>query len=122
MNNASIFYVFFGGGIGSVLRFFIGWMMALKNFNPIFSTLIANIIASVLIAIAIAISSNDKNSTSQFFWATGFCGGLSTFSTFSFQSYQFAQQHQWGWLAFNIISNIALTFLAVWVGLKLTNS
>ncbi|MFM2048785.1 MAG: hypothetical protein RI955_1333 [Bacteroidota bacterium] len=119
--NLSIVYVFVGGGIGSVLRFFIGWLIALKNFNPIFSTLIANIIASILIAIVCTISFNDKNSTTQIFWATGFCGGLSTFSTFSFQSYQLFEQQQWGWLAFNVSSNLILTFLAIWVGMKIVN-
>ncbi|MFM2225722.1 MAG: hypothetical protein RJA07_1924 [Bacteroidota bacterium] len=121
MNNLAILYVFVGGGIGSVLRFCIGWLIALKNFNPIFSTLIANIIASILIAIVCTISFNDKNSATQIFWATGFCGGLSTFSTFSFQSYQLFEQQQWGWLAFNVSSNLILTFLAIWVGMKMAN-
>lgn len=121
MNNSSILYVFIGGGMGSVLRFLIGWVISLKNIQPIFSTLIANVIASVLIALICTISFNDKNSLLQIFWATGFCGGLSTFSTFSFQSYQFIQNQQWGWLAFNIASNILLTFLAVFVGIKLAN-
>lgn len=121
MNNLSILYVFIGGGIGFVLRFLIGWLISLKNIQPIFSTLIANIIASVLIALICTISFNDKNSSVQIFWATGFCGGLSTFSTFSFQSYQFIQNQQWGWLLFNIVSNILLTILAVWIGIKLAN-
>lgn len=121
MNSVSIIYVFVGGGIGSILRFLIGWFISFKNIQPIFATLFANVLASILIAVVCIISLNNKNSTTQIFWATGFCGGLSTFSTFSFQSYQFIQNQQWGWLAFNIASNIVLTFLAVWIGMKLGN-
>jgi fluoride exporter len=120
--NLTMLYVFIGGGIGSVLRFLIGWLITFKNFNPIFSTLISNVLASVLIAIICTITFNDKNSTTQIFWTTGFCGGLSTFSTFSFQSFQLFQQQQWSWLAFNVVSNLILTFLAVWIGYKMANS
>jgi fluoride exporter len=121
MNFSAVFFVFIGGGIGSVLRFAISWWMNFKNYNSIFATLISNIIASILIAFVISLSIQNKNSNTQLFWAVGFCGGLSTFSTFSLQSVQLFQTQQYAWLAFNITANLLLTFLAVGVGLKLVS-
>jgi CrcB protein len=119
MNFSALLFVFIGGGIGSMLRFVVSWWMSLKNYNSIFATLISNVIASIIIALLVSSCIQNKNSTTQLFWAIGFCGGLSTFSTFSLQSFQLFQTQQWAWLTFNIIANLFLTFLAVWVGLLL---
>jgi CrcB protein len=121
MNFSALLFIFIGGGIGSVLRFAISWWMNFKNYNSIFATLISNIIASILIAFVISLSIENKNSNTQLFWAVGFCGGLSTFSTFSLQSVQLFHTQQYAWLAFNITANLLLTFLAVGVGLKLVS-
>ncbi|MEY2830488.1 MAG: hypothetical protein RIQ33_2346 [Bacteroidota bacterium] len=117
MNFSALLFVFIGGGIGSMLRFVVSWWMSLKNYNSIFATLISNVIASIIIALLVSSSIQNKNSSTQLFWAIGFCGGLSTFSTFSLQSFQLFQTQQWAWLAFNIIANLFITLLAIWVGL-----
>ena len=113
-----LFLVFVGGGMGSVARFLLGYLFAWQKLNGIFATLTANVISCIIIALVMAESFSTKNNMTQTFWAIGICGGLSTFSTFSWQNWQLIQNHNCGMLVFNICSNLLLTFLAIWIGLK----
>ncbi len=112
--------VFIGGGIGSVVRFLLGYFFAQQKINGIYSTLTANVFSCVIIAVVMAESFSLKNNQAQTFWAVGICGGLSTFSTFSWQNWQLMQNQQWGLLSFSLFSNILFTLLAIFIGLKLT--
>ena len=49
----------------------------------------------------------------------GFCGGFTTFSTFSWQTLEQMQKGQWGAAAANVLLSVSLCLLAVWLGFKL---
>jgi CrcB protein len=117
----NILLVFIGGGIGSVIRFLLGYFFGLQKYHQIYSTLFANVLSCVIIALVMSQNNSFKNSNVQAFWAIGLCGGLSTFSTFSWQNWQLINSNQWLFLSFNILSNIALTILAIGVGLKISS-
>ncbi len=117
-----IILVFLGGGIGSVIRFLLGYLFSLKKLDGIYATLSANVMSCVIIALVLAEVIENKNTNTQIFWAVGFCGGLSTFSTFSWQNWQLAQTQQWSMLAFNILANLLLTIAAIWLGLKCSSA
>ncbi len=114
--------IFIGGGIGSVFRFLLGYLFSIKKMNSIFATLSANLISCIIIALVLAEAVENKNTNTQIFWAVGFCGGLSTFSTFSWQNWQLAQNQQWSMLAFNVIANLILTIVAIGLGLKFSSA
>lgn len=87
--------VFIGGGLGSVVRFLIGKEI-LARYTTVFpwATLGVNILASVLLGIMVAVFHRKPENTQ---WAlvlvgTGFCGGLSTFSTFSYENFSLIQK------------------------------
>jgi len=109
MNGITLALIFLGGGIGSVLRYIIGIPFKQWNISLPVGTLIANLTAAVIIAITFALANKSNISPrTLFFLTTGLCGGLSTFSTFSFETVQLFQQQQFGWAIANIlISNIA---------------
>jgi CrcB protein len=46
----------------------------------------------------------------------GVCGGFTTFSSFSLQTLNLAQDGEAGWAAFNVLVSIALCLLGVWLG------
>ena len=117
-----IVLVFIGGGIGSVIRFLLGYLFSIKKMNGIFATLSANVISCIIIAFVLAEVIENKNSNTQIFWAVGFCGGLSTFSTFSWQNWQLVQTQQWSILVVNIVANLLLTIAAIWLGLKFSSA
>jgi len=54
---------------------------------------------------------NDKiqgNPNLKIFILTGICGGLSTFSTFSFETFELLKQQQYFWAGSNILLSLVL--------------
>ena len=72
----------FGGFIGSVARYFFGYIPVFANLAFPVSTLLVNFIGSFLIGI---INSSAIDFKLNLFFKIGFCGGLTTFSTFSLE-------------------------------------
>lgn len=74
----SVFAITFGGFFGAILRFAISQTFKKTRSFPI-GTIIANGLASFLLGIFISF---EYDQTLYSFFVIGFCGGLSTFSTF----------------------------------------
>ena len=72
-----------GGFLGSIARFGVG-LGTIRLFEDRFyiGTMSVNLIGSLLIGVLFALISKQQNHISLFL-VTGFCGGFSTFSTFS---------------------------------------
>ena len=80
--------VFFGGGLGSLCRYGIGKWMDTWTWNIPMGTFAANMLACLILGLVMGqmMIKNDFPSSYKLFLATGFCGGFSTFSTFSFEN------------------------------------
>jgi len=76
--------VFFGGGLGSAARFLVAKWLNGPHWLP-FGTLITNIAACFLLGSLVALADQKLllNPYTRLFFTVGFCGGFSTFSTFS---------------------------------------
>lgn len=109
MNWITVALIFVGGGIGSVLRFLIGLSFKQTNISLPIGTLLANLTAAAIIGITFVFANKTNLSPrTLFFLTTGLCGGLSTFSTFSWETVQLFQQQQFGWAVINIlVTNLA---------------
>ena len=86
MKGYDIILVFVGGGVGSTLRFLLGrWVNALHGHHFPFGTLSVNIVACLLLGFVVGIADHREliSPAARLFWTVGFCGGFSTFSTFS---------------------------------------
>lgn len=77
-----------GGAIGSVARFLITLLMTRLFPNPFpYGTLTANLIGCLTIGILMALfSTKIEHPEMKLFFTTGMMGGLTTFSTFSYES------------------------------------
>lgn len=106
--------VFLGGGSGSVLRYLIGW--SFKKMGPTWAfpvhTLASNVLACLIFALVLVLSKN-KGTESHALLLAGFCGGLSTFSSFSYETNQLMGT-QPALALLNIGVSVALCLLIFW--------
>lgn len=114
-------YIFLGGGIGSVLRFYgsaftQNW---LKWHTFPFGTLFVNTIGCLLIGLFSAYFIKNDPQGLKFLFITGFCGGFTTFSTFSYETVILWQNQNYTTLFFYLILSLALGILATILGLQL---
>ena len=117
----AIALVFIGGAIGSLWRFWWSGLIA-RRFGETFpvGTLVVNITASVVLGLVsgvLAHMSNHELATGlQQLLAVGVCGGLSTFSSFSLQTWNLLLERRWFAAALNIVLSTALCFAGVAIG------
>lgn len=112
--------VFIGGGLGSMCRYGIAhWMTAHKLDFP-WATLIANALACVVLGILLGLQiKNSVSDTHKFLLMTGFCGGFSTFSTFSAETFQLIQAQQTGAALANVGLSLFICLVCIFLGTKI---
>ncbi|MCU6679855.1 fluoride efflux transporter CrcB [Leclercia tamurae] len=113
--------VFIGGGTGSVVR----WLLSMR-LNPLhqqipFGTLTANLIGAFIIGLGLAWFNRMTHIDPvwKLLITTGFCGGLTTFSTFSAEVVFLLQDGRAAWallnIAVNLLGSLMMTALAFWL-------
>lgn len=116
-----VLLVFFGGGLGSVLRFIISkWLNTPQSGFP-YGTFLVNILGSLIIGVilGLAVKNNSLNTSQTLLLATGFCGGFTTFSTFAYENQAFLKLGDFTSFAIYTIGSLVVGFLAVFAGLYL---
>ena len=79
---SKLFFVFVGGGIGSVLRYGTNSILNLFAIGQL-GTLFVNVFGSFMFGILVSIG-EDRSEYFNLFLLTGLLGGFTTFSQFSF--------------------------------------
>lgn len=119
MNFPALVWIALGGAVGSVARAVVGWSLPARFPWP---TLLVNVTGSLLIGWLMArLGPLDSGAAASLrhLLVVGFCGGFTTFSTFSWQTLEQMQKGQWGAAATNVLLSVALCLLAVWLGFRL---
>jgi fluoride exporter len=109
----NVLLVFAGGGIGSVLRYLIGVSFRRSITGLPMATLLSNVTACVVFAGVVAYfnSRGGVSSNLRLLLLTGFCGGLSTFSSFGFETYTLLKEGMLMWATANILISTGLCLL-----------
>ncbi|MDC9593113.1 fluoride efflux transporter CrcB [Xenorhabdus sp. IM139775] len=104
----NIIAVFIGGGLGSLLR----WFISLRLNNPsspiAVGTLTVNCIGAFIIGLGLAYFSKATHLDPvwRLMLTTGFCGGLTTFSTFSAEVIYLLLAGKTDWALFSMLANV----------------
>lgn len=120
--NRIILLVGIGGFIGSVSRYYS--QQIITRFFPSslpFGTLAINVAGCFLIGVIYAFSEKGNILTPEWrlFLATGFCGGFTTFSTFSFESIQLINDGEWLYVSLYVTFSVFIGFIATYLGMSL---
>ncbi|MFV3411320.1 fluoride efflux transporter CrcB [Pseudomonas nitroreducens] len=115
----SILAVSLGAALGALLRWVLGLKLntLLPSMPP--GTVVANLLGGYIIGAAIAFFANSPGLAPE--WRlliiTGFCGGLTTFSTFSAEVVVLLQQGRLAWAMGTIATHLAGSLLMTLAGL-----
>lgn len=120
----NIILVLLGGGIGSVIRYLLSYFFNKyqTTFFP-WPTFIANSLGCFLIGLFFdyTLKNNAQSETLKLLLITGFCGGFTTFSTFSLENLQLIQNQNYTLAISYTISSLLIGTIAVFLGFKFFN-
>ena len=123
----SFFYVFIGGGLGSIFRFAISKLISITKGGVPWPTIVANLTGCFLIGLLLGwvIKNNGEKSELYFLLIVGFCGGLTTFSAFSNEGLLFLKSADYSnfliYLVSSVVGGITLVGLGYYI-FRLVNS
>jgi CrcB protein len=117
----SYLWIAIGGALGSVGRYWCSGVVArLIGETFPFGTLIVNVLGSFVIGFFATLTGPDGRvfvgSTGRQFVMVGICGGYTTFSSFSLQTLELAQDGEWLYAGANVVTSVVLCLIAVWLG------
>ena len=117
----SYFWIFLGGGLGSIARFAASGLIA-RHFGETFpwGTLLVNVSGSFIIGFFSTFTDSEGRwlvspSVRQFVMI-GICGGYTTFSSFSLQTLNLVRDGEWFRAGANSMLSFVLCMIAVWCG------
>ena len=117
------FIVFIGSGIGGSLRY---WLSSLihKYAPPYFpfGTFVINILGSLILGWMIfGLDEKDLiNPSLKLFIGIGFCGGFTTFSTFSLETFNLMKNGEILLAGLNILLSVIISLIGIYIAYLLT--
>jgi fluoride exporter len=119
-NVFSFVLVFIGGGLGSVLRYFISLNLATFQQRFPLATLVSNGLACFILGCLLGLQmEGNLSDQKKLLFATGFCGGFSTFSTFTAETWQIAQGGNVVYAVLNVVGSLVVCFFCLFLGIKI---
>lgn len=118
--------VFVGGGVGSLARYVAGRLIPATLTGAPFpnAILVVNVVASFILGAVVGwVVNRSAGEEARLLIGVGFCGGLSTFSSFSYDTVVLLQNGRMMAALLNITLNVVICLLAsfggLWLGQKL---
>lgn len=118
-------FAFLSVGLGAALGAWLRWGLGIL-LNPLFptlplGTLAANLTGGLLMGLAMGAFAHYQAMPPEvrLFIATGFLGGLTTFSTFSAEASTLLLRQQYAWFAAHVLLHVAGSLTATLTGIAL---
>jgi CrcB protein len=123
-------YIAVGGALGSLLRYAVqgwaqrsadDWVTRLVGASFPIGTLVVNATACLAIGLLAGYFAGPNLIREEYRigLTVGILGGYSTFSTFSIESFNLANEGEFGLALANIVLSCAIGFTAVWIGYRI---
>ncbi|WP_456421849.1 fluoride efflux transporter CrcB [Thermococcus sp.] len=120
MNGRLLGFLALGGALGAVARFYLSGLMPAYRDFPV-GTLLVNSLASFILGYLYGLLfwGIDVTPEWRLFLGTGFCGALSTFSTFSYETFSLLREGEYLIAGLNVLANVFVTLALVFTGFVL---
>lgn len=110
-----------GGSIGATTRYLVStWAAERFGADFPYGTLIVNVVGCFIIG-AFMTATTERfivNPYWRLIVTVGFVGGLTTFSSFSYESFKLLEDGSVTLVIYNILLNFSFGFLATWLGIS----
>ncbi|SDG69106.1 fluoride efflux transporter CrcB [Psychroflexus sediminis] len=117
----SALLVFLGGGLGSLVRYWVSLLInqQLDSKLNLYGTFTVNMIGSLLIGLLMGwmLKSETSYPNLQLLVVVGFCGGFTTFSTFSAENLDLIKNKLYAEFLWYGLGSLLLGILAVFIGI-----
>lgn len=115
-----LWYVAAGSAVGGAARFLLASVIQ-QRAGPSFpiGTLIVNVTGSLVLGfiMRLALSTASISPEMRTMLTTGFCGGYTTFSTFSYETMMLIEEGQYARGAAYVLLSVVLSLFGVWLGI-----
>jgi CrcB protein len=114
-------WVAVGSAIGGMARYGCSGFVA-RSFGGAFpwGTLVVNVLGSFVIGFIAASTAPDSRwllpPAARVFLMVGFCGGFTTFSSFSLETLNLLRDGEWLWAGGNVVLSVVICLVCVWLG------
>ncbi|WP_378954076.1 fluoride efflux transporter CrcB [Pelosinus sp. sgz500959] len=110
-----------GGSIGATARYLVStWAAGRFGIGFPYGTLIVNVVGCFIIG-AFMTATTERFIVSPY-WrlivTVGFVGGLTTFSSFSYETFKLMEDSSITFALYNVMGNFVLGFFATWLGIN----
>ena len=115
-------YAAFGGALGTVARYLLTlFIQARAGADFPFATLLINITGSVLLGFFMryGLESATASPEMRLLLTTGFCGGYTTFSTFSYETARLIEDGEWLRGGGYVLGSVAISLAGTFIGFAL---
>jgi CrcB protein len=109
----NLLLIFIGGGLGCIARYGVSKIILSTSEQqfPV-ATLVSNLISVIVMGVALGMfASKMQNEAWRALVIVGFCGGFSTFSTFSYETLELFRRGNYLFAAGNILLSISLCII-----------
>jgi len=127
-----IIILMIGGGMGTNARYWLGKLVRQFQGQALFpwATFVINVSGSMVLGLLAATYLYPKGiqdrSPSRDLWflllGTGFCGGFTTFSTFSLETYELISEGKTWIAALYVLGSVGGGLLGVWLAVRFSTS
>ncbi|KAA2264311.1 fluoride efflux transporter CrcB [Solihabitans fulvus] len=113
--------VFLGAAVGAPLRYLTDRAVQSRH-DTVFplGTLAVNVVGSLILGLLVGAGSALPGSLLSLL-GTGFCGGLTTYSTFSYETFRLVEQKSYFYAALNVLISLVAALAAASLGYALAS-